>query len=215
MDFRFNVSPDHWLAPVSGSETLFVRMPLPGGSIMETRRALVIHFTSGSSGLSSVEFWKTPAAAGACAHVVIERDGGVIQCRPFDRTCGHAGKSHWRDPKHGDKLYSGLNAYSIGIELANSGDSPTAWARRQPGFRTIIARHKNGGSSKEWEAFYDPQIAACRAVAAAVVTRYNLDDIVGHDDIAPDRKNDPGPAFPMKDFREALGFAGLPRVYKP
>lgn len=77
---------------------------------MNVRDALVIHFTSGASGQSSVDFWRTPQAKGACAHLVIDRDGSVIQCRPFNRTCGHAGQSAF---KHG---YTGLNSCSIGIE---------------------------------------------------------------------------------------------------
>lgn len=40
------------------------------------------------------------------------------------------------------------------------------------------------------------QFQACVEVAKALVARYKLDDVIGHDDIAPDRKNDPGPAFP-------------------
>jgi N-acetylmuramoyl-L-alanine amidase len=175
---------------------------LPGGSEMPVRRFLVIHFTSGASGQSSINFWKTPEAKGASAHLVIERDGTVIQCRPFNRTCGHAGKSRW-------KGFDGLNACSIGIELANAGDNAKLAAKwsKLPLFK---ARHKNGGPVTDWEAYPEEQIQACIQVAQAIVARYKLDDVIGHDDIAPDRKNDPGPAFPMGRLREACGFpAGL------
>ena len=175
---------------------------LPGGSEMPVRRFLVIHFTSGASGQSSINFWKTPDAKGASAHLVIERDGTVIQCRPFNRTCGHAGKSRW-------KGFDGLNACSIGIELANAGDNAKLAAKwsKLPLFK---ARHKNGGPVQDWEAYPEEQIQACIQVAQAIVARYKLDDVIGHDDIAPDRKNDPGPAFPMGRLREACGFpAGL------
>ena len=175
---------------------------LPGGAEMPVRRFLVIHFTSGASGQSSINFWKTPDAKGASAHLVIERDGTVIQCRPFNRTCGHAGKSRW-------KGFDGLNACSIGIELANAGDNAKLAAKwsKLPLFK---ARHKNGGPVQDWEAYPEEQIQACIQVAQAIVARYKLDDVIGHDDIAPDRKNDPGPAFPMGRLREACGFpAGL------
>lgn len=177
---------------------------IPGGAEMPVRRFLVIHFTAGASGQSSIDYWRQ-LANGVCAHLVIDRDGSVIQCRPFNRTAGHAGKSRWR---HHGTLYSGLNSCSIGIELANGGDS---YPREFSALPPISARHKNGGPLTLWEAYPAAQIAACEAVAKQLVARYHLDDILGHDDIAPTRKNDPGPAFPMRKLREACGFSGLPK----
>lgn len=171
---------------------------------MPVRRFLVLHFTSGATARSSVEFWRSPEAKGACAHVIIDRDGTVYQCRPFNRTCGHAGKSSWRG-------FSGLNACSIGIEMANAGDDE-ALARKWSRVPLLKARHKNGGPVCEWEQYTAEQLAACEAISKALVARYHLDDVVGHDDIAPDRKNDPGPAFPMQRIREACGFQGLPKA---
>jgi len=193
------INDSHWL------EGTGVRYDdIPGGSGMPVRRFLVIHFTSGASAQSSVDFWNTASAKGACAHIVIDRDGSIIQCRPFNKTCGHAGVSKW-------KGFSGLNSCSIGIELANAGDDEKLakkWSKLAP----VKAKHKNGGPVQLWEAYPAAQIAACEAVSAALVKRYNLDDVVGHDDIAPDRKNDPGPSFPMQELREACGFTGLPVV---
>lgn len=189
------IGPDHWLADATLD-------PVPGGSIMLTRRFLVIHFTAGASAASSVAWWKNPAARGASAHIVIDRDGTVIQCRPFNRTAGHAGVSAWRDPKTGTR-YTGLNSCSIGIELANGGNSyPEKFSALTP----TKARHKHGGPEYEWETYPPEQLAACQALSQALVARYKLDDLVGHDDIAPDRKNDPGPAFPMQALRTACGF---------
>jgi len=191
------------------------RREIAGGLPMTIRRCLVIHFTAGATGASSIDFWKTPAAKGASAHLVIERDGTIIQCRPFNRTCGHAGVSRWRDPRTGTR-YGGANAYSIGIELANAGDSAGAlsWARQQVGFASLGAAHSHGGPVQEWEAYPAAQLDACTAVAQVLVARYQLDDITGHDCIAPERKNDPGPAFPMADLRAACGFTGLPAVHR-
>lgn len=197
------ITADHWLEGVT-------RTPLAGGSVMPIRRFLVIHFTAGASGRSSIDYWKK-LGNGVCAHVVIERDGSITQCRPFDRTCGHAGASQWRDPRSG-RLYTGLNSCGIGIELANAGDDDGAlsWARKQTGFASVTARHKNGGPSVEWEEYPVAQLTACEQVSQAIVARYHLDDLVGHDDISPNRKNDPGPAFPMQQLREVCGFNGLP-----
>lgn len=185
------IDANHWLEGVKRDE-------LPGGSNMPVRRFLVIHFTSGASGQSSINFWKTPAAKGASAHIVIERDGTVIQCRPFNRTCGHAGKSRWRG-------FEGLNSCSIGIELANAGDNAKLAARWSK-LPLVKAKHKNGGPVQEWEAYPEAQVKSCEEVAKALVARYNLDDVIGHDDIAPDRKNDPGPSFDMGKLRVACGF---------
>jgi len=190
------ITPDHWLAEA-------IRRPLPGGSPMPVRRFLVIHFTAGASAESSISFWRTPAAKGASAHLVIDRDGTVFQCRPFNVTCGHAGKSRWKDPKSG-REFVGLNSCSIGIELANGGSSYPA--RFAGGLLPIRAAHKHGGPVVEWEAYPAAQLAACEAISKALVTRYKLDDLIGHEDIAPGRKTDPGPAFPMGDLREACGF---------
>ena len=199
------ITADHWL------ETARRRLIL-GGATMKTRRCVVIHFTAGATAQSSIDFWRKPAAKGASAHVVIDRDGTIYQCRPFDRTCGHAGESRWIDPNTGRRHY-GMNACSIGIELANGGDSPeliAKWSNLAP----VKAAHRNGGTVRLWEAYTEPQLAACTLVTRALVERYNLDDVTGHDCIAPERKNDPGPAFPMQALREACGLSGLPAVHR-
>ncbi|MEQ1862894.1 MAG: N-acetylmuramoyl-L-alanine amidase, partial [Chthoniobacteraceae bacterium] len=200
------INPEHWLEGVTHDE-------IAGGSAMAIRRCLVIHFTSGATAKSSINFWRTPAAKGASAHIVIDRDGTIYQCRPFNRTCGHAGTSRWRDPKTG-KLYIGVNTCGIGIELANAGNDP-ALASRWTKLPLVSSGHRNSPKTIErWEAFPAAQLAACTRVALAVVTRYQLDDITGHDCIAPERKNDPGPAFPMTELRKACGFTGQPAVHR-
>ena len=186
-----NITTDHWLENVQ-------RRPIAGGQSMPTRRFLVIHFTSGASAESSIEFWRSPDAKGASAHLVIDRDGTIFQTRPFNLTCGHAGVSEWQG-------FKGLNSCSIGIELANAGDD-SALAKRWSKLPLVHAKHKNGGPVEEWEAYPIAQLAACEEVSKALVARYHLDDIVGHDDIAPNRKNDPGPAFPMSSLRTTCGF---------
>lgn len=183
---------------------------LPGGNAMEARRLLVIHFTSGMSAASSIEFWRSREAKGACAHIIIDRDGAIFQCRTFNRTAGHAGVSSWFDPA-AKVTRNGCNAFSIGIELANAGDSvegsvekPKAFGKYPCPAGAIEARHKNGGPLTLWEKYPDAQLQACFAAAEALFERYHLDDVRGHDDIAPQRKNDPGPAFPMTELRTLL-----------
>lgn len=199
------IGADHWLEGA-------VREVFAGGKAMPVRRCVVLHFTSGATAMSSVGFWRTPAAKGANAHLVIDRDGTVIQCRPFDRTCGHAGVSRWRDPKT-KTLYTGCNDFSIGIEIANAGDSVSV-ATKISKLPLVEARHRNGGPLQKWEAYPPAQLASVFNVVALLMERYKLDDITGHECIAPERKNDPGPAFPMEELRKANGLKGLPEVHK-
>jgi N-acetylmuramoyl-L-alanine amidase len=198
------ITDDHWLEGVE-------RDPITANQPMNIRRCVVEHFTGGATAKSSIEAMRE---RGVSAHVVIDRDGTIIQCVPFNRRASHAGKSRWRDPKTGT-LYGIANEYAIGIEIANAGDDPGAlsWARKQKGFSSIQARHRNGGLMTEWENYPAAQISAVASLTALLVARYHLDDITGHDCIAPERKNDPGPAFPMQNIREACGFTGLPVVH--
>ncbi len=201
------VTADHWLEGVK-------RETLVGGSHMGTRRFLVIHHTAGWGGHTSIDGWRR-SGNGICAHIVIDRDGTVTQCRPFDRTCGHAGppgKSAWRDPNRGT-LYNGLNSCSIGIELANAADlaRETYPSTCGPAFSgkpipRLSARHRDGGPVLQWEIYPDAQVVACAAVSKALVERYHLDDVIGHEDCSRFRKVDPGPAFNMTALRHHCGF---------
>jgi N-acetylmuramoyl-L-alanine amidase len=175
---------------------------------------LVLHFTGGASAASSVVAMRERRVS---AHIVVDRNGVIFQCRPFNMTASHAGVSRWRDPTSG-KLYDGMNNYGIGIEIANAGASSAAlsWARRQPEFAgTMFARHRNGGPVQEWEKFPALQLEAVSELSQVLVHRYNLDDLTGHDCVSPERKVDPGPAFPMEAIRLACGFEGLPAVHYP
>lgn len=191
---------NHWL---DGA----IRLPYPAGPTMGIRRFGIWHFTSGASAKSSVDFWRTSEAKGAEAHVVIDRDGTVYQIRPFNQRCDHAGESRWKCPTTG-RTFTMLNSCSIGIEFANGGDSDSL-IKRYSKLPPVRARHKNGGPVTNWEAFPEVQVLAGIEVSKAVTTRYNLDDFVGHDDIAPERKVDPGPAFPTARMRTECGFPAI------
>lgn len=201
----FTIGADHWLVGAK-------RNVIEGGSPM-TPICLVEHFTAGAGAPSSIESMRDN---GLSAHLVIDRDGTIFQCRPFTRTCGHAGVSRWVDPKTG-KRWSGLNQCSIGIEIANAGDSydEISWVRRS-GYKGVMAKHRNGGKSTTWEEYPAAQLASVIGVSLALVRHYGLHDVTGHDCIAPERKSDPGPAFDatMKEIREACGFSGLPAVHR-
>ncbi len=167
---------------------------------LDAHEYLVMHFTAGTSAESSVN-WLTSRDAGASAHLVIGRDGNITQLVPFNKRAWHAGHSAW-----GARV--GLNNYSIGIELDNAGALTrtgshwTVWSGQSvPEDEVILATHENGGGERGWHAYTQVQIEVAMEVATVLVRKYALLDVVGHDDIAPSRKTDPGPAFPMRNFR--------------
>jgi N-acetylmuramoyl-L-alanine amidase len=90
------------------------------------------------------------------------------------RQSNHAGLSSW-------KIYNQLNSASIGIEIVN------------PGF-------KDTPEGRVWYPFKPAQIDQLVLLLKDLVKRYNIkpDNILGHNDIAPQRKQDPGPMFPWK-----------------
>lgn len=106
------------------------------------------------------------------AHLLIRRNGEVIQFVPFDQCAWHAGVSNFQGR-------SACNQFSIGIELEGSDD----------------------------QAFTTIQYEVLTRVTRAIRQRYPLIDlshIVGHSDIAPGRKTDPGPLFDWQKFISML-----------
>lgn len=193
---------DGWLDTADRYEIL-------GGAPMTIRRCLVIHFTNGASARSSIDAMRD---RGLSCHLVIDRDGTIYQTRSFHRTCSHAGVSRWKDPNNGI-LHEGANAFSIGIELANAGEEE-GLAKKWSKLPLFTGRHRNERAARNWEQYPEAQYLACRDIAKVLVEKYHLDDVTGHDCIAPERKIDPGPAFPMRELRDACGFGKtLPEVH--
>ncbi len=164
---------------------------------------LVIHYTAGGGAEESITWLCSPQSK-ASAHVVIGRDGAISQLVPFDRIAWHAGRSDWRGR-------SGLNGCSIGIELDNAGRLERraggwkSWTGRPyPDDDVMEACHRNESRSCGWHGYTEAQLASTMALSAALVEKYGLTDVLGHDDISPGRKADPGPAFPMDSFRAQL-----------
>ena len=110
------------------------------------------------------------------AHLLIRRDGEIVQYVAFGARAWHAGTSCFTGRER-------CNDYSVGIELEGADAVPYA----------------------------DRQYAALVAVARALMQAYpaiTTERIVGHSDVAPGRKTDPGPAFDWPRFR--AGLAGRP-----
>lgn len=192
---------NHRLHKDNGTPYSFVHSPNCGGPVQH--EYLVIHFTAGRSAESSVSWFANPSAK-ASAHLVIGRDGSITQQVPFDRIAWHAGQSRWAG-------LTGLNSYSIGIELDNAGPLKRSGSRWQAWFGAfyddndvIEAVHKDETKPRGWHTYTAEQIDAALEVGLLLMETYELRDVVGHEDIAPHRKIDPGPAFGMRSFKARL-----------
>ena len=191
----------HKAQSISGNPIPFSRSSNIGGEL--TPKYLVIHFTAGQSAEAAVN-WLCRKDSKASAHAVIGRDGKITQLIPFNRVAFHAGASSWEG-------LSGLNQYSIGVELDNAGrlnkvgNQWQSWFGRMYSADEVVeAVHKNDTRPYGWHAYTEPQLQAALDLAVVLFKRYQLLDVVGHDDISPRRKWDPGPAFPMESFRSKL-----------
>lgn len=192
---------DHRLIPAGAVTAAFRASPNQGGPL--NAEFLVMHYTAASSAGGAIDWLCNPVAK-ASAHLVIGRDGSVTQLVPFDRQAWHAGRSQWQGR-------AGLNRCSIGIELDNAGalsggpgEWKTAWGAPIQDQYVRDLPHKFDGIVRGWHAYAPVQLDVARELAALLVAEYGLKDVIGHDDIAPGRKSDPGPAFPMASFRAAV-----------
>ena len=196
---------NHRLIADDGTPVRYVETPNKSG--LMTPEYLVMHYTAGSSAEGSVSWMCNPAAK-AAAHLVIGRDGSLTQLAPFNRVTWHAGKSEWEGR-------SGLNGFSIGIELDNAGKLERVgnrWIsavskRAYPDDDVLVANHKHdrpGTPPIGWHEYSEAQLEVAAQVGLLLMEKYALKDVLGHEDIAPGRKADPGPAFPMASFRARL-----------
>jgi len=161
-------------------------------------RLLVIHYTVTRTAASAVNYFAQRGAA-ASAHLVIDRDGSITQMVPFDRTAAHAGVSSWRGVES-------CNRYSIGIELVNMGPlKSTPGGLSDVYSRPIQTETFTDSKGKLWEAYPEAQFFALAEVSKAICDRYEIKEIVGHSDISPGRKIDPGPALDMAALRKLVG----------
>ena len=155
---------------------------------------LVLHYTASGEG-NDAKYFQNPAAK-ASAHIVVERDGTITQCVAFNKKAWHAGKSVWNGR-------SNCNDFSIGIEIDNWG----LLTKRADGtFRShagsiidscqVLEARNKLGNGQYCETYNDIQLSAVEKVVEAILEYYpGIQAVVGHEDIAPRRKIDPGPAL--------------------
>jgi N-acetylmuramoyl-L-alanine amidase len=143
---------------------------------------IVLHYTGMQSAEAALARLTDPAAE-VSAHYLIDEDGTIHRLVAEDKRAWHAGQSHWRG-------ITDINSASIGIELVNPG-------------------HEFG-----YREFAPAQIEALIPLLSEIKDRYEITrgNIVGHSDIAPTRKQDPGELFPWA--RLARVRLALPRPTK-
>lgn len=179
-----------------GPNVSFRQTPNVGGALRP--RFVVMHYTAGRNLESSVESLCCRKPQGnASAHLVLGRDGGIVQLAPFNTETWHAGVSQWAG-------LDGLNHHSIGIEMDNAGQLHSEGAqfvswfgKTYPAAEVLLAEHRFGGGVKPWHTYTEAQITRALELCELLVAQYGLEDVLGHEDIARGRKSDPGPAFPL------------------
>ncbi len=195
---------NHRLYYDDGKPVEFVQTPNISDYALQPQY-LVMHYTAGASVASAVNTLVNPRIS-ASAHLVIGRDGSIVQLADFTQVTWHAGLSSWQD-------LTSLNKYSIGIELDNAGKLEksqdgvwhTWYGDIIDNSQVLEAPHKNYPTIPYgWQLYTPEQLLITLEIAELLVNTYKLKDIVGHDDIAPRRKTDPGPAFPMSSFRSRI-----------
>ena len=140
----------------------------------KTIHSIVLHYTGMEDG-QGAEDWLCDPASGVSSHYIVHEDGRVVQMvRETDRAW-HAGIGSW----HGE---CDMNSVSVGIEIVNRGHA--SWAE--------------GAEEGPLDPYPDAQIGSVIALCRDVIDRRDLDpaNVLGHSDLAPHRKRDPGEAFP-------------------
>ena len=131
---------------------------------------IIIHYTGMKNELSALNRL-TNYKSKVSAHYFIKKNGKILNLVPDLYEAWHAGISNWKN-------IQSLNRYSIGIEIQNSG-------------------HEN-----IYEKFSGKQINSVKKLLRFLTVKYrvNRKNILGHSDIAPNRKKDPGEKFPWKEL---------------
>jgi N-acetylmuramoyl-L-alanine amidase len=129
---------------------------------------LVLHYTGMLDAASAIARL-TDAEAKVSSHYLVAEDGQVVQMVKEDDRAWHAGKSYWRG-------ITDVNSASVGIEIANPGHE---WGYRP---------------------FPEAQVEAVIHLSKKIILRHRITrgNVVGHSDVAPARKEDPGELFPWE-----------------
>jgi N-acetylmuramoyl-L-alanine amidase len=170
--------------------------------------AIILHFTA-SATLTGTVKWFQNERARVSAHYVIGRYGDVVQMVDDEEKAWHAGgetSSLKGDPR--------VNSMSIGIEMVNWGelkkrdDKFYVWPKK---YTRPYDAEKYGqpifAENRWWAPYTEEQFQACLKLCRELMDRHpdiTVERILGHEDVDPTRKTDPGPAFDIKRLRMEL-----------
>lgn len=192
-----------------------IQTPSPNYSGVINPKFVVMHYTAGWTAESAIKTFSSSTSR-VSAQITIDRDGTVYQHVPFNVKAWHAGPSQYMG-------YSGLNAHSIGIELVNPGflrksgegyidKVGNKYGRDRVGPVVAAKYPKAGSGTFYWPVYPKAQLDAARDVIAHAAKHYNILAVVGHEEIdTRGWKTDPGPAFPMMDFKKLINNRAVDR----
>ena len=131
---------------------------------------IIIHYTGMSKETDAINRLRDPKSK-VSSHYLIKNNGQILTLVPDLYEAWHAGKSSW-------KSFKFMNKHSIGVEISNPG-------------------HTN-----QYKSFSKKQISSLKKLLKSLIVKYNikLENLLGHSDIAPNRKMDPGEKFPWKEL---------------
>jgi N-acetylmuramoyl-L-alanine amidase len=178
--------------------------PNAGAAFASSPDALVIHYTASGTATSALgTFADMTPGKRVSAHFLVGRDGWVCQCVRVTREAWHAGVSVW----HGRQS---ANEWALGIEMVNWGKlegQPRSW-RTWVGTPVPDDQVEVIGIAG-WQTFPAVQADAVTALCRRLCADFPIGLVLGHDEIAPGRKSDPGPVFPLNALRRQVGLAAI------
>ena len=138
-----------------------------------TPNLLLLHYT-GMESAEAARDWLLNPESEVSSHYLVLEDGGIVQMVAEEHRAWHAGNSVWKGLRD-------INSASIGIEIAN------------------------GGHPAGLPDFPEPQISALITLCKDIIARHGIlpERVLGHSDVAPVRKVDPGERFPWQRLAEA------------
>ncbi|HJP29148.1 MAG: N-acetylmuramoyl-L-alanine amidase [Candidatus Latescibacteria bacterium] len=175
--------------------------PFPSGA----PDTLVLHFTAGDHVDWAIDRLCDPTPGQrVSSHLVVSRSSAITQLLPLDTIAWHAGRSTW----HGRTEFNG---FSLGIEIDNAGrllpqgESFVSWKGTEYAAADAVRGiHRNESESSWWHRYPQAQLEAIETLCRLLIDRYGIHTILGHEEISPQRKDDPGPAFPLDEMRRRL-----------